>query len=114
MIGFACVSFSPQSTGHGCKGTDGFSSCNPHTHTLRPLSGSQFMSLSPSPHEDVDVHYVYEPSHTGNVLNLLSRLPPFRGLDPSDDVKNLHLYLQTPPMTPSEDQFLLSCVCARV
>lgn len=67
----------PCSYGHGCKGTNGFSSCNPHTHTLQPLSGSQFMSLSSSPHEDVDVHDVYEPSHTGNMLNLLTRLPPW-------------------------------------
>lgn len=67
------------------------------------------MTLSPSPHEDMDVHYVYEPSHTGNMLNLLTRLPvqPL-GLDPADDVKNLpqHLYLRRLPMIPSEDQFL--------
>lgn len=78
-----------------------------HTRTLRPPSGSQFMSLSPSPHEDMDAHYVYEPSHTGNMLNLLSRLPRQpSGLDPSDDVENLHLYLRTLAVILSEDQFL--------
>lgn len=81
---------------------------HPVIHTRRPLSGSQFMSLSPSPHEDMDVRYVYEPSHTGNMLNLLSRLPPQpTGLKPSNNVKNLHVHLRTLPVIPLDDRVCL-------
>lgn len=66
------------------------------------------MSLSSSPHEDVDVHDVYEPSHRKYVkpFNQTSSV----GLDPYDDVKNLPLAIEV----RGPISLLLSCVFSLV